>query len=444
MKKILVIGAGRSATTMIKYLLDHAETENWHVTVADFQEELAREKVGDHARGRAIQLDVHDEEKRQQEIGMADLVISLLPPHMHGIPARDCLAFNTHLVTASYVSEEMKGFDAAAREAGLLFLNEAGADPGIDHISAVDMIERVKGEGGAISAFRSYCGAIVAPESKNLWGYKFTWAPRNIIVAGQGVARYLRGGMIKYLPYHHLFRRTESIEVPGYGQFESYANRDSLPYAELYGLEGIDTLVRATLRHPGYCSMWHAFVEIGMTASHYKMEAPEGISYRDFTFSFINQLPDMDERASLAAFLKEPVDSPIVEKLMALDLFDAHQRCPKENPSPADVLEHILLGKWVFEEEDKDMVVMQHQLDYELEGKMMRMTASMVDVSQDHEHTAISRTVGLPVAMCVRQILQGNIPEVGVRIPNFTSICRPVLAELEDYDIRFTEEIREL
>ncbi len=440
MKKILVIGAGRSATTLIQYLLDQSEREDWQVTIADFQEALAVEKAGDHPRSRAIQFDVNDVEKRRREIEAADLVISLLPPHMHLIPGRDCLELNTHLVTASYVSDEMAAIDAEVKEKGLIFLNETGADPGIDHMSAVDMIERVKAKGGEIKAFRSYCGAIVAPESKNQWGYKFTWAPRNIILAGQGIARYIKHGLVKYLPYHHLFRRTETIHVPGHGSFESYANRNSLAYAPLYGLDDVDTLYRATLRHGGYCAMWQAFVEIGMTAAHYTMDFKDRISYRDYTFSFINQEPGLNDRESLAKFLKEPVDSPVVEKLVALDLLSTEKIYPKDGASPADILQHVLMEKWVFEEDDKDMVVMQHQLDYELEGEMIRMTASMVDIGRDHDHTAISRTVGLPLGMCVRRIMRGEVTRTGVLIPNFVEICRPVLEELEEYGIHFKEE----
>jgi len=444
MKNILVIGAGRSATSLITYLLEHAETEDWQVTVADFQEALAVEKAGDHPRSRAIQFDVKNEAQCEAEIKAADLVVSLLPPHMHLIPARQCLAHATHLVTASYVSEEMEALDAEAKAAGLIFLNESGADPGIDHMSAVDMILRIKESGGHVTAFRSYCGAIVAPESLNLWGYKFTWAPRNIVLAGQGIARYLRGGLIKYLPYHHLFRRQEVIEVPGYGKFESYANRNSLKYIPLYDLEGAGTIYRATLRHSGYCSMWQAFVEIGLTADHYQMDATEGMSYRDYLFSFINRQPGMDDRQSLAHFLKEAPDSPVVEKLVALDLLSTEKTYAKAGASPADVLEQILLEKWVFEEDDKDMVVMQHKVDYERDGKNYRLTASMVDVGRDHDQTAIARTVGLPLGMCVRRILRGEVSRTGVLIPNFPDLCAPILKELEDYDIRFEESEEEL
>ena len=424
---------------MIQYLLDKAEMEDWNVTVGDLDLELAKEKIGDHPRGRAIAFNVMDEAIRKQEIEAADLVISLLPPHMHVIPARDCLTYNTNMVTASYVSDAMAEMDEEVRAAGLIFLNEVGADPGIDHMSAMDMIHRAKDRGGKVTAFRSYCGAVVAPESNNLWGYKFTWAPRNIILAGQGIAQYRRDGNIKYLPYHHLFRRYDEIQVPGYGAFEAYANRNSLKYAPLYELEDTNTIYRATLRHPGFCDMWQALVEIGLTDNSMQLSNSKGITYRDFLFSFINEVPGKTDRESLAIFLKRSVDDPVVEKLDAMGLL-GDEVFPHENASPADVLQHVLINKWVFEEDDTDMVVMQHKLEFELDGKTHRMVASMVDKGRDADHTAISRTVGLPAAICVRLILRGDITATGVRIPNFKELYQPVLKELEEYDITFHEE----
>ena len=439
MKRIFVIGAGRSATTMIQYLLDKAEMEDWNVTVGDLDLELAKEKIGDHPRGRAIVFNVMDEAVRKQEIEAADLVISLLPPHMHVIPAKDCLSYNTNMVTASYVSDAMAEMDEEVRAAGLIFLNEVGADPGIDHMSAMDMIHRAKDRGGKVTAFRSYCGAVVAPESNNLWGYKFTWAPRNIILAGQGIAQYRRDGNIKYLPYHHLFRRYDEIQVPGYGAFEAYANRNSLKYAPLYELDDTNTIYRATLRHPGFCDMWQALVEIGLTDNSMKLSNSQGITYRDFLFSFINEVPGKSDRESLAIFLKRSVDDPVVEKLDKMGLL-GDEVFPHANASPADVLEHVLINKWVFEEGDTDLLVMQHKLEFEIDGKTHRMVASMVDKGRDADHTAISRTVGLPAAICARLILRGDISATGVRIPNFKEVYQPVLKELEEYDITFVEE----
>ncbi len=424
---------------MIQYLLDHAEAGGWEVVVGDMQEELAIAKVHGHPRGKAVRFDVNDEAIRLEWIKQADLVISLLPPSMHVIVAKDCLDLKTHLVTASYVSDEMAALHEAAKSAGLIFLNEVGVDPGLDHMSTMEMVERVREQGGKISSFRSYCGALVAPESVNEWGYKFTWAPRNVILAGQGTARYRRDGSIKYLPYQRLFSRIEEVDVPGTGIFEAYANRDSVKYLKLYDLEDVDTLYRATLRYPGYCKMWDAFVKIGFTDGSYKIPDSEGMSYKEFLFSFINRQPGLSDRESLAFFLDEFKDGEVLTKLEHLGLL-GDERIPLKEASPADILEHILMHRWVFEAHDTDMVVMQHQLDYELDGMQRRLIASMVDKGRDQNHTAISRTVGLPAAIAAKHILAGNIQSRGVLIPTVKDIYAPILKELEDFDICFTEQ----
>lgn len=424
---------------MIQYLLDHAEAGGWEVIVGDMQAELAQAKVGDHPRGKAVRFDALDEALRRDSISHADLVISLLPPHMHVIVAQDCLTLKTHLVTASYVSDEMAALDAAAKAADLIFLNEVGVDPGIDHMSTMEMIERVRAHGGKITSFKSYCGALVAPASVNEWGYKFTWAPRNVILAGQGTARFRRNGSIQYLPYQRLFSTIERIEVPGTGVFEAYANRDSVKYLKLYQLDDVQTLYRATMRYPGYCRLWDAFVQMGITDGSYKLPNSEGMTYRDFLFSFVPAQAGQTDEAALAAFLGESADGEVTRKLAHLGLLGS-ERIPLPTASPADILEHILMHKWVFQPDDIDMVVMQHQLDYELDGTQRRLVASMVDMGRDQNHTAIARTVGLPAAIAAKHILAGHIKSRGVLIPTVRDIYAPILKELEDFDIRFTEE----
>jgi saccharopine dehydrogenase-like NADP-dependent oxidoreductase len=440
MKKILIIGAGRSASTLINYLLDQAEFCNWTVKVADRNEALAKEKVGDHPHGIAIGFDVNDAEQCAAEIDEADLVMSLLPPHMHIIPAEYCLKHNTNLITASYVSDEMKAFDEEARAKGLIFLNEVGADPGIDHMSAMEMIDRIHEEGGVIRSFRSYCGALVAPESSNMWGYKFTWAPRNVILAGSGdVASYLKMGKVKYLPYHNLFRRTEKIDVPNHGEYEAYANRDSVPYSSLYGLDKAETLLRATLRHPGFCEMWNSFIELGLTDDSYQIADSHGMSYRDFVCAYINEIPARTDEENLAFFLDMPLGGSTMKKILALELL-SDKKIPLENASPADILQYILASKWEFKEDDIDILVMQHQLEYEVNGVRRKLIASMVDKGRDHENTAISRTVGLPAAIAAKMVLNGKITATGVHIPIIKEIYEPILEELKVHGIRFVEE----
>ena len=439
MKKLLVIGAGRSATTMIHYLLDHAANEDWQVTVADFNAQLAQEKVGKHPRGRAIRFDIHDEAQRRTEIQNADLVISLLPAHMHMIPGRDCLEFGVHMVTASYVSAEMASIHEEAKAKKLVFLNEIGVDPGIDHMSTMEMLDRIHDQGGQLKSYKSYCGALIAPESNNMWGYKFTWAPKNVILAGQGTAKYRKGGRERFIPYHQLFRRIEEIEVPGHGNFEAYANRDSLKYAPVYGMDDVDTLFRATLRVPGYCQMWDAFVQMGITDDTYRIGSSEGMTLRDFVFSFINQQPGLSDVSSLAFFLDLPSDSLVIEKLVALG-FLGDEQIPLKNASPAEILEWVLMNKWVFKQDDTDMVVMQHQLEYEVAGVRHKLVSSMLDKGLNEYDTSIARTVGLPAAMAARLILKGRIETYGVILPISRDIFQPILLELKQYGIQFTEQ----
>lgn len=440
MKNILILGAGRSASSAIEYMLDHAEQGGWFVTVGDYSLELAQSKVGDSPHGQAIQFDVFNEEQRAKEVEKADVVLSLLPASMHVMVAEDCVKHTTNLVTASYISAEMQALDEAARKADVILLNEVGVDPGIDHMSAMETIHRIKGFGGKMTAFRSFTGAVVAPESSNLWGYKFTWAPMNVVRAGQfGTAKYMQNGKIKYIPYNRLFRRTDQIEIPGEGTFSAYANRDSISYRKKYELEDCPTMYRATLRYPHFCDSWDGLVKIGLVDGSFTMHHCKGMSYRDFLFCFFPEREGRDDRESVAKFLRVEVDSEVMQRLEWLDLFSHEKKIELESGTPAEVLLSILEPKWLFEENDIDMVVMQHQLEYEKEGKNHRITASMVVRGEDNINSAISRTVGLPAAMSARMVLEGRIPQRGVRMPNFKEIYAPVLDELKRYNIVFEE-----
>ena len=264
MYKLLVIGAGRSSGSLIEYLLNQSVAHNWQVTVADMDIRLAEEKLNKHPNGTAISFDIKNEEQRQAIIQTHDFVVSMLPAFMHGDVARDCVSFGKHLATASYVSADMKALDTEAKSKGLLLLNECGLDPGIDHASAMKLIDEIKQQGGKITSFKSYCGGLVAPESNdNPWGYKFSWNPRNVILAGQGTAQFLQNGELSFIPYNRLFTQTETVTVEGYGEFDAYANRDSVSYRDIYGLQGINTMLRGTLRQRGYCKAWSVFVKLG-------------------------------------------------------------------------------------------------------------------------------------------------------------------------------------
>src|SRR5690606_30372825 len=293
MRQILVIGAGKSTSVLIEFLIDRSENENLQITIGDINPEQAQKIIGTHKRCRAIHLNIFDQESRKNAIKESDIVISMLPARYHIEVARDCLEYSKNLVTASYVSKEMKALDDEVIRKGMVFMNEIGVDPGIDHMSAMQVIDRIRESGGKMLLFESFTGGLVAPESDtNLWNYKFTWNPRNVVVAGQGgVAEFIQEGKYKYIPYHRLFRRTEFLRVNGYGMFEGYANRNSLDYRSIYGLEDILTLYRGTIRRIGFSRAWNMFVQLGMTDDTYEMQNSETMSYRDFVNSFLPYSP---------------------------------------------------------------------------------------------------------------------------------------------------------
>jgi saccharopine dehydrogenase-like NADP-dependent oxidoreductase len=445
MKTILLIGAGRSASSLISYLLNTSSSMDWKVTVADFSYELAEKKVNGHPQGRALAFDVNNAAQRKAEIGAADIVISLLPPALHYLVAEDCVTLRKHLVTASYVSPEIKELDARAKEAGVLLLNEIGLDPGIDHMSAMEIIDRIKHEGGHIISFRSYCGGLMEPESgNNPWGYKFTWNPRNVVVAGQGTAKYQHEGRHKYLPYSRLFLQTEQIEVPGHGMFEAYANRDSLSYREPYGLGAVPGLLRGTLRMPGYCKAWHVFVKLGITDDSYIIEDSEHLTYADFIRSYLpSGMEDMPLRTALAAFMGTETDTSALDRVEWLGLLEP---TPIElcRATPAQILQHLLEEKWRLQPGDKDMIVMQHQFVYTVGNLTKELRSSMIVKGEDEIYTAMAKTVGLPAAIAAKLILMDKISLTGVHIPTDRQLYHPVLEELKEYGITFTEEERTL
>ncbi|TSE10035.1 MULTISPECIES: saccharopine dehydrogenase family protein [Aquimarina] len=445
MRKILVIGAGKSTAVLIKYFQDKSITENLFITIGDISVENAKNLANDHPNTKAILLDVFDQTSRQNAIQDADIVVSMLPARFHIEVAKDCLTFNKCMVTASYVSKEMQELDTEVREKGLIFMNEIGVDPGIDHMSAMQVIDRIRNQGGKIILFESFTGGLVAPESDtNLWNYKFTWNPRNVVVAGQGgAAEFLQEGTYKYIPYHKLFRRTEFLEVEGYGRFEAYANRNSLKYQSIYGLEDILTLYRGTIRRVGFSRAWNTFVQLGMTADDYTIMNSEHMSYRDFTNSFLAYSPSDSVELKLRHYLKIDQDDIMWDKLLELDLFNPNKKIGIPNATPAQGLQKILMDKWTLDDGDKDMIVMYHKFGYEFNGQQKQIDATMVSTGEDQTYTAMARTVGLPVAMATLRILNKQISLTGVQIPIHEEVYAPILKELEEYGIIFKEKERD-
>lgn len=438
-KNILVLGAGRSSAALIAYLLQQATQFAWKITVGDVVLKQAQAHVGTHPNGEAITFSIDDTEASSATIATADVVISLMPAHLHPKAAELCLKHRKHLITASYVSDEMKRFDAEAKQLGLLFLNECGLDPGIDHMSAMQVVDRIKASGAEITSFESFTGGLIAPDTdpENPWRYKFTWNPRNVVMAGQGTARFLQHGKYRYIPYQQLFTRTTPVVVPGYGAYEGYANRDSLKYLETYRLENIQTMIRGTLRNQGYCSAWNIFVQLGCCDDTFVMEGIDAMTHRQFLQSFL-PFDDAIEKQLCTLFKVQP-NGEELKRLQWSGLF-SDERIGLQQGSPAQILEHILNKRWKLVPGDKDFIVMWHRFRYHLEGKQKCVEAYLTSTGSDEVQTAMAKTVGLPLGIAAKLLLQNTFRAVGVVIPVTFEFYTPILAELSANGISLQEQ----
>lgn len=446
MTRILLLGAGRSASSLLHYLLRHAPAEGWQLTVADMQPaHLAPVLAAHTAYARAVPFDLQQETGLENLVREADIVISMLPALLHGPVARACVQHARHLVTASYVSEEIRSLHEQAQAAGITILMECGLDPGLDHMSAMRLLTDIRGRGGLITAFKSYCGGLLAPaaEGSNPWKYKFTWNPRNVVLAGQSTAKYLENGRLRFIPYQQLFARTEKLWVPGVGELEGYANRDSLRYQGPYHLHRVPTMLRGTLRRPGYCAAWHALVRLGLTDDAVHLGNPATLTWAELVEAY---LPATTAALSLpervAAYLGLAPEGPEMQRLEWLELFSGRP-VGLPDATPAQLLEHLLTEKWALQPADHDLIVMQHQIEFTLDETPHVATSSLVVLGEDTVQTAMAKTVGLPVAMAVRRLAQGKLAQCGIVIPTSPDLYEPILEELaQDYGIRFEEEER--
>lgn len=443
MTKILIAGAGKSSNWLIKYLLQHANRYKWEITVADGSAAAIAEKINGHPAAKSAAFDITNHTERQGLVRQADLVISLMPPHLHILLAQDCLQFGKNLITSSYISPEMKELDKAVREAGLMFMCEMGLDPGIDHMTANQIIHSIQRISGQIDCFSSYCGGLIAPESDtNPWHYKFSWNPRNIIDAGKAGAAYLKDGATHEVSYRDVFRKNETIDIDGVGKLAWYPNRDSLKYLDIYDVPDTKTFLRATLRHPDFCVGWNALIVLGATDTQ---AAPPAaiLTYADW----MGMLTNYTDKAislwehvgnSLAVKNKEKV----LKMLDWLGLFSA-EPLPANKSSHGEILLQLLEKKWAMLPEDKDMVVMQHEVGYTHRGRLHSVVSSMMIKGESRELSAMAKTVGLPMAILAKLVLNNKVRiPVGVLVPDMPSIYRPVLTELVHYGIEFRDTIR--
>ncbi len=503
MKNILLFGAGKSATVLIDYLLSNAKKEDWMLWIVDADLALAQHKTGGSPYGKAISFDINDEASRKPYIQQAHLVISLLPPSLHFLIAQDCITYKKNFLTASYVDEKMQSLKAAIKEANLLFLCEMGLDPGIDHMSAKKMIDSIEQEGGVITSFISHCGGLVAPESDdNPWHYKISWNPRNVVTAGKAGAIYKQNGEIQTATYEQLFSEKRQVEIPGHEVLSWYPNRDSLPYIKTYGLQNCSTFIRTTLRHPDFMYGWKHLIDLKLTDEvpvydmrqkslmqffkehllkhgftswmHQKLgeqlngtrnlledlakQVQQQKESVDWPFEETNHYAVVNEKGSLQKrdlkeLISETADNVVdkiheanltLKQLLYLGANDSETLINKDRCSAADVLQLMLEKKLALQPEDKDMVVMLHELEYKKANRRYKTCSCLVVKGRDGEHTAMAKTVGLPLGIAAKLILNGTMQLTGLQIPVVKEIYEPVLEELKKLEVSFTEETHQV
>ena len=501
MKHIVLFGAGKSATVLIEYLKDLASKYQYTVTVADGNLQNAQSKVGEHTRVKVVEVNVEDETQRQKLVKQADVVISLLPPSLHYLVAVDCVQFAKHLLTASYIDEKIEALKQQVEDKNLLFLCEMGLDPGIDHMSAMQLIHRIQALGGKITSFKSHCGGLVAPESDdNPWHYKISWNPKNVVLAGKAGAVYKENGEIKNVSYKDLFTAGNIVKLNADLLLAYYPNRDSLSYIPVYKLEDADTFVRTTLRHPDFCFGWKNIVDLRLTDEN-DLYNTDGLSISDFfkqhfdkhgfnhwldemlnsrlsfakdimenlvqlleaekelgtsgenpdeTFMMVNEEGELDslkveevkDQAAATLALKMHEANLSLKQLFFLGL-DSDEQINRGMCTAAEILQFILEKKLALEPGDKDMVVMLHEIEYEANGNTEKVTSSLICKGEDSIHTAMAKTVGLPLGIAAKLILEGKLETRGLHIPIIDSIYNPVLKELEAHEIFFRETIED-
>ncbi|MEO7444039.1 MAG: saccharopine dehydrogenase C-terminal domain-containing protein [Ferruginibacter sp.] len=431
MKKILLFGAGKSSGVLIDYLLKNAVKGNWRLTVADAAYEQILQKTNNHPRSRALAMNITEEIIRYGEIEQSDVVISMLPPALHILVAKDCVEAGKHLLTASYVDDELKKLGEEAKKKNILLLCEMGLDPGIDHMSALSLLHEIVHSGGTITSFKSHCGGLVAPESdNNPWHYKISWNPRNIVLAGKAGAHYYENGEDVKIPYEQLFNQGKEVNVPGMGNLSYYPNRDSTSYRMLYNLPEVKTFIRTTLRHPDFMKAWNEVIALGLTNEEMQLSTHQETVY-SFVKKFLN-LTGKDEHE----FSEE-----LYPMLSWLGMFDNQRQLDTGVKTAAEILQSVMERKLALNPGDKDMIVMMHEAEYTIDGKHKKAISSLVVRGQDNVHTAMAKTVGLPLAIAAELLLENKISLSGVCVPVLPEIYKPVLARLRECGIIFHETI---
>jgi saccharopine dehydrogenase-like NADP-dependent oxidoreductase len=444
MKRILVLGAGQSTPYLTHHLLALAEEHDWHVTVGDLDRDLAQQRVGDHSRGTAIRFDVNDEQVRSKQIKRADVVINMLAARFQDLVAWDCVTHGKHMLSVSYRNRTVRDLGPDAQRKGILLLTELGLDPGIDHMSAMSVIDGVHARGGKILRFRSYGSGIPAPNQEhNPLRYVITWNPRNVVMASEQGAQYMENDKIKIVPWHHVFHHTWPVEVGGVGTLEAYPNRDSIAYMKTFGLQHVRTMIRATLRYPGWSETWEKIVRIGLPNEDLRIPRLHERSYREVVEMFL-PMTNVDElvETRLSRFLGISPTGKIIENLTWLGLFsDEEVGC--EGETPAAMMIHLLKRKLPLVPGMRDMVVIMHELDVEYgDSRSERITSTLVAEGEANGFTAMAKTVGLPTAVTAKLLMLGKLKLTGSHIPTQRSIYEPVLREMAGAGLEFVENLQ--
>ena len=440
MKRILLFGAGKSTTCLIDYMVRELKKNDWYLIVCDADLDLAKSKIGSAENANAVSINVEDESERKKLVQSADIVISMLPPTLHFLIAKDCIEFSKNLLTASYVEENIKSLEKEISDKKLLFLCEMGLDPGIDHMSAMKMIHSIKEKGGIINSFVSHCGGLIAPESdNNPWHYKITWNPRNIVLAGKDGAEYLEANKNITVSYKLVFKNSPVVNLIEDYPLCWYPNRDSLHYIDLYGLQGISTFIRTTLRHPAFCRGWNKIVNMKLTATDDFESIKNCRTFADWlTVKTSPYFTNKDWNNYLQLYLTDSFKNEFDRQIVFLGL-RSKEPLPDNFKSSADILQYLLERKLAMSEDDKDMIVMLHEFGYEIGNKKYEVRSSLIVKGEDRLKTAMAKTVGLPLGIATKLILQNKIKITGLHIPIVAEIYEPVLAELANNGITFNE-----
>jgi saccharopine dehydrogenase-like NADP-dependent oxidoreductase len=448
MKNILVLGAGKSSPYLINYLLERAEKYDWFVTVGDLDIEMARKHVKGHARSNAIFFDVNDSELRSTQIEKSDVVINILAPRFQQIVALSCVRLGKHMISVSYQDRRILELEQDAHRRGVLLLTEIGLDPGIDHMSAAQLVHRLREKNGIIRTFQSYGGGLPAPDTiDNPMKYVISWNPRNVVMAGENGAQYLEDGKIKIIPYHNVFQHTWSVDVPGIGLMEAYPNRDSLYYQEQYGFSDAETVIRGTLRYPGWSETWFYIVRLGLPNEKLTIPNLAEKTYAELTEMFLpadTSSGDLEQR--VANFLNISPTGQIMGNMRWLGLF-SDEKIGLNIETSAGVMTHLLSKKLQLNDDAHDMVILQHKIEVEYpneKNRRERILSTMIHYGEKAGFSSMAKSVGLPAAIVAKLLLLGKLPLTGCHIPTNQEIYNPVLNELAEEGFKFTEIITPL